>query len=100
MAECYSLMMACYLHDIGMGVNEKDFIEFSKHIDFGDYFKTHSHDAPAETIRAFHHEYSGHFIRKYAELLEIPTKEMLFATIQISRGHRKTDELTAAASGG
>ncbi len=86
-AECYTLIMACYLHDVGMGVNQKDFEEFSPHIDFGNY----SSEDPSDTIRIFHHEYSGLFIRKYAELLEIPTEELVFAVIQVSRGHRKTD---------
>lgn len=90
-AECYVLIMACYLHDVGMGVGEKDFAEFSREIDFGDYFDTHDAADASATIRAFHHEFSGCFIRKYAELLEIPTDELLFAVVQASRGHRKTD---------
>lgn len=90
-AECYVLIMACYLHDVGMGVGEKDFAEFSREIDFGDYFDTHDAADVSATIRAFHHEFSGCFIRKYAELLEIPTDELLFAIVQASRGHRKTD---------
>jgi len=89
--ECYVLIMACYLHDIGMGVGQKDFEAFSRKIAFGDYFETHDREDAAATIRAFHNEYSGHFIRKYAELLEIPTEELLFSIIQVSRGHRKTD---------
>ncbi len=91
MAECYVLIMACYLHDIGMGVNQKDYEELSRGIDFGDYFEKHANPDASEVIRSFHHEYSGLFIRKYAELLELPTEELLFATIQVSRGHRKTD---------
>lgn len=89
--ECYVLIMACYLHDIGMGVGQKDFEEFSQKIEFGSYFDTHDSADEAETIRAFHNEYSGHFIRKYAELLEIPTEDTLFPIVQVSRGHRKTD---------
>lgn len=90
-AECYVLIMACYLHDVGMGVGEKDFEEFSREIDFGDYFDTHDASDVSDTIRAFHHEFSGCFIRKYAELLEIPSDDLLFAIVQVSRGHRKTD---------
>ena len=89
--ECYVLIMACYLHDIGMGVSQKDFETFSQSIAFGDYFETHDEADSSETVRAFHHEYSGLFIRKYAELLEIPAGDILFAVIQVSRGHRKTD---------
>ena len=89
-AECYVLIMACYLHDIGMGVGQKDYEAFSQLIEFGDYFETHDRTDDARVIRDFHHEYSGHFIRKYAELLEIP-EDLVFPIIQLSRGHRKTD---------
>ncbi|MBO4383913.1 MAG: hypothetical protein J5854_00650 [Clostridia bacterium] len=88
--EIYVLLMGCYFHDTGMGVSEKDFAEFSKDIDFGDYFLTHSGDDKPRTIRDFHNEFSGRFINKYADFFEIPSKEHLFAVIEISRGHRKT----------
>ena len=93
-AECFVLIMSCYLHDTGMGINQKDFEEFSSGIAFGDYFETHGRTgdmAMAITIRDFHHEYSGLFIRKYGEFLEIPAGAMRTAVIQVSRGHRKTD---------
>lgn len=91
--ELYVLLMGCYFHDTGMGITLKDYQEFSKQIDFRDYFDTHSRDNLPEVIRSFHNEYSGLFIRKYAELFEIPSEEHLFAVIQIARGHRKTDLL-------
>ena len=90
-AECYVLIMSCYLHDIGMGINQKNYEELSAKIDFGDYFETHSHEDTETIIRDFHNEYSGLFIRKYADLFDIPGEEMAFAIIQMSRGHRKTD---------
>lgn len=92
-AECYVLIMSCYLHDIGMGINQKNYEELSSKINFGDYFETHSHDDTETVIRDFHNEYSGLFIRKYAELFDIPCDEMVFAIVQMSRGHRKTDLL-------
>lgn len=95
-AECYVLMMSCYLHDIGMGINQKNYETLSEKIDFGDYFKTHSRDDTETIIREFHNEYSGLFIRKYAELFDIPCEEMVFAIVQVSRGHRKTDLLDQA----
>lgn len=91
--ECYVLIMACYLHDIGMGINDSDYAEFSKKLDFGDHFKDHDRDNDPEIIRAFHNEYSGLFIRKYAALFDIPSEELTQAIIQVSRGHRKTDLL-------
>lgn len=90
-AECYVLIMSCYLHDIGMGINQKNYEELSQKIDFGDYFETHSRDDVETTIRDFHHDYSGLFIRKYADLFDIPCEEMVFAIVQVSRGHRRTD---------
>lgn len=90
-AECYVIIMSCYLHDIGMGISQKNYEELSEKIDFGDYFETHSRDDAETIIRAFHNEYSGLFIRKYAELFDIPCEEMIFAIVQVSRGHRKTD---------
>ena len=90
-AECYVLIMSCYLHDIGMGINQKNYEELSAKIDFGDYFETHSREDTETIIRDFHNEYSGLFIRKYAELFDIPCDEMVFAIVQMSRGHRKTD---------
>ena len=89
--EIYVLLLGCYFHDTGMGITRKDFEAFSREIDFGDYFIKHPNASPAEQIRDFHNEYSGLFIRKYAQLFELPSRAHLEAVIQISRGHRKTD---------
>ena len=90
-AECYVLIMSCYLHDIGMGISQKNYEELSAKIDFGSYFDTHGKEDTETIIRDFHNEYSGLFIRKYADLFDIPGEEMVFAIVQVSRGHRKTD---------
>ena len=89
--EIYCLLLGCYFHDTGMGISRNDFFEFSKQIDFGNYFVYHDKDNYPEIIRNFHNEYSGLFIKKYAKFFEFPTFEHMFAIIQISRGHRKTD---------
>ena len=89
--EIYCILMGCYFHDTGMGISHEDFDEFSKQIDFGDYFLTHDRDNYPEIVRNFHNEYSGLFLKKYARFFEFPSPEHLFAVIQISRGHRKTD---------
>ena len=90
-AECYVLVMSCYLHDIGMGINQKDYEQLSEQIHFGNYFATHDRSDVQTTIRDFHNDYSGLFIRKYAGIFDIPSEEMLFSIVQVSRGHRKTD---------
>ena len=89
--EIYVLLLGCYFHDTGMGISHNDFNEFSKNIDFGNYFETHSRDDYPEIVRNFHQEFSGQFLHKYARFFEFPSEEHLFAIIQISRGHRKTD---------
>ena len=89
--ELYILLTACYFHDTGMGITMKDYREFSERIDFGDYFKNHSREDISNIIRDFHHEFSGRFIQKYAELFEFPSAEHLWAIQMVSRGHRKTD---------
>lgn len=89
--EMYVLLLGCYFHDTGMGISHADFDEFSKQINFGNYFDSHSRDNYPEIVRNFHQEFSGLFLRKYAKFFEFPSEEHLFAIIQISRGHRKTD---------
>ena len=89
--EIYCLLMACYFHDTGMGISKNDYDVFLKDIDVGDYFETHDRNDARRTVRDFHNEFSGRFIKKYADLFDIPSKEHLDAIIQTSRGHRKTD---------
>ena len=89
--EIYVLLLGCYFHDTGMGITAKDFEAFSKRIDFGDYFEKHPGATKAEQIRDFHNEYSGMFVKKYAELFEFPSEAHQNAIFQVSRGHRKTD---------
>ena len=91
--EIYCILLGCYFHDTGMGISKVDYDEFSKKIDFKDYFETHSKDDLPAIIRSFHNEYSGLFIEKYSKFLELPSKEHLFAIKQIARGHRKTNLL-------
>ena len=89
--ELYVLLTGAYFHDVGMGLCMKDYKAFFKQIRFGDYFQTHSRENVPEIIRTYHHEFSGLFIRKYAQLFEFPSEEHLQAVIQVARGHRKTD---------
>lgn len=89
--ECYVLLMGAYLHDIGMGINQKDYILFSEKLEqmLSDFPR--QRDNEPEIIRMYHQEYSGLFVRKYADLFDIPEESLVKAIIQISRGHRKTD---------
>lgn len=89
--ELYVLLMSAYLHDSGMGITLANFEKFSTSISFGNYFDTHSKDDVPAIIRDFHHEFSGEYIKKYAHFFDIPSPQHLFAIVQVSRGHRKTN---------
>ena len=89
--ELYVLLMASYLHDSGMAMREKEYEMFKEKIPYGDYYDTHPNATVADFVRDFHHEFSGVFIRKYAEMFEIPSEEHIFSIVQVSRGHRRTD---------
>lgn len=89
--EIYILLAACYLHDVGMGISDKDYEEFSKKMGADYYFEEHPNDTKADFVRKYHHEFSALYIEKYADLYDIPSPEHVHAIKQIARGHRKTD---------
>ena len=89
--EIFVLLMACYLHDAGMGISEKDYEEFKDKMGADEYFRNHPDDSKADFVRTYHNEFSGLFIEKYAALFDLPSDEYVYAIKQVSRGHRKTD---------
>ena len=89
--ELFVLLMAGYLHDIGMGISERDYEEFKDRMGAEQYFRDHPDDSKADFVRAYHNEFSGLFIEKYAPMFDLPSDEYTFAIKQVSRGHRKTD---------
>lgn len=89
--EIYVLLMAAYLHDSGMGISMSDYEKFKQNIHFGNYFEKHLQASIPDIIRDFHQEFSGEYIKKYADFLEIPSEEHIFSIVQVSRGHRKID---------
>lgn len=89
--ELYVLLMACYLHDSGMGITMEMCREFSEKINFGHYFDSHPRENYPDVVRDFHHEYSGLFIRKYAQIFDIPSEAHIQAIVQTARGHRRTN---------
>ncbi|MBQ7146604.1 MAG: ATP-binding protein [Lachnospiraceae bacterium] len=89
--EIYILLMACYLHDVGMGIGEKDYEEFKAQLGEKEYFESHPQADRADFVRDKHNEFSGAFIEKYADLFECPSPEHAYAIRQVARGHRKTD---------
>lgn len=88
--ECYLLIMSGYLHDIGMGINSKDYSECVSKIVPQSYFMEHPNADQSNVVRDFHNEFSAYLIEKYAPLFELP-EDLVFPIVQLSRGHRKTD---------
>lgn len=89
--ELYVLLMSCYLHDVGMGISQQDYALFKQGMDADGYFAAHPTHTAGDFVRTYHHEFSGKFIEKYADFLDIPTPEHVFCIVQVSRGHRRTD---------
>ena len=81
--------MGAYLHDSGMGITMSDYEKFKENIHFGNYFEINNDRSVEDIIRDFHQEFGAEYIKKYAEIFEIPSKEHIFSIVQISRGHRK-----------
>lgn len=89
--ELYILLMSCYLHDVGMGIREKDYEPFCRELGLDDHPDVKDSGEIPQFIRKHHHEFSGCYIRKYADLLDLPSEEHTFAIVQVGTGHRKTD---------
>lgn len=89
--ELYVLLMACYLHDSGMSVSEADYEEFKDELGAEEFFSLSPDANECDFVRDQHNEFSAKFITKYADMLEIPSPELLFAIVQVSRGHRRTN---------
>lgn len=89
--ELYILLMASYLHDVGMGISEKDYEEFKDALGADEYYASHPEASMSDFVRDYHNEFSGLFIDKYAGLFDLPSKEHTFALKQVARGHRRTD---------
>ncbi len=91
--EIYILLVGCYLHDIGMGVTAEDYEEWKDRFGADEYFAAHPDAEVADFVRDYHHELGALIIEKYADFLDIPTLEHVYAIMQVARGHRKADLL-------
>ncbi len=90
-SEIYIYLMSSALHDIGMGVSDKDIEPFIKTAGIKEYVDSHPDMSRPTLIRKFHNEFSAAFIKKYWEILEIPNERYANAIAEVGRGHRKTD---------
>lgn len=89
--EIYVYLMATALHDIGMGVNDREMNAFIDSQGIREYVDTHPDVPKATLIRKYHNDFSYAFIKKYWEILEIPNERYANAIAEVGRGHRKTD---------
>lgn len=89
--EIYIYLMAAALHDIGMGVSDRDIASFIDSAGLGEYVNSHPGLSKPTLIRKFHNEFSAAFVKKYWEILEIPNGRYANAIAEVGRGHRKTD---------
>ena len=94
--EIYVLLTATYLHDTGMGLSRRDYEDFTRQL-AAEGYPVREEDLSADTIREYHHEFSGLFIRKYASFFDIPSPAHLEAIVQVAKGHRKTNLLDEEA---
>lgn len=94
--EIYIYLMATALHDIGMGVSDRDFESFVDSVGLREYVNAHPEVPKPALIRKFHNDFSSAFVKKYWDILEIPNVHYADAIAEVGRGHRKTDLLDAA----
>ena len=90
-SEIYIYLMACALHDIGMGVSDKDLDLFIDAAGLRAYRDEHPEIEKPNFMRKFHNDLSAEFVKKYWEILEIPSERYAEAIAEVGRGHRKTD---------
>jgi hypothetical protein len=83
--ELYVLLMACLLHDAGMGVSDGKFDEFMGRLAPGDQYAGKEKGDRERIIRDCHQEFSALLIEKYADFLDLPSPEHLFALKQVVR---------------
>ena len=90
-SEIYIYLMACALHDVGMGVSDKDIPPFVDAMGLREYVDSHPEVSKPDLIRKYHNDFSAQFVKKYWQLLEIPGERYRDAIAEVGRGHRKTD---------
>lgn len=89
--EIYVYLMTLALHDIGMGISDKDLDPFIDALGLRDYVDSHPEQSKAAFIRDFHQDLSAEFVKKYWQILEVPSERYAYAIAETARGHRKTD---------
>lgn len=86
--ECFVLLMACYLHDTGMGIPES---ELDDYFDSLGLIPEDSTSEVKEHIRKNHNEFSSIFVKKKSNFFDFPNEEISTAIAEVARGHRNVD---------
>lgn len=89
--ELYVLLTGVYLHDVGMGISEKDYEQFKDRFHEKEFFQKYPNATKADFVRIHHQELGAAFMDKYSDVFDIPSPQHLFAIKEVIRGHRKTD---------
>lgn len=94
--DLYVLLMGALLHDVGMGVSQRDFARFWPLLDLPPLAGASPELVRAELIRNYHQELSALYIERYQNMLDIPNPRYAHAIMQVCRGHRNTDLMDEA----
>lgn len=90
-SEIYIYLMSCALHDIGMGISDRDLDQFIDSAGVRGYIEDHPEMSKPDMIRRFHHDLSAQFVKKYWDIFDVPSVRYAEAIAAVSRGHRKID---------
>lgn len=90
--EIYILVMACYLHDIGMSPSKIIQAEIRKSDEFKSLKKSQNMNLN-DYVRSIHHSLSYDYVteQKHWKSLLIPNERYATAIALVSKGHRKED---------
>jgi len=91
--EIYCYLMGVLIHDVGMGINESGYQEFSHTLGIEKLIAEHPEWKEADVIRKFHNDFSYCFTMKFWQLFDIPDESYATAIAYIGRAHRKVDLL-------
>ncbi len=86
--ECFVLLMACYLHDTGMGIPEN---EINDYFDSLGLTPEDSTFEIKECIRKNHNDFSSVFVKKKSNFFDFPNEAIATAIAEVARGHRNVD---------
>ena len=89
--EIFLFILACYAHDLGMGVTDEYYKEhFNQAVD-KKYLEKHPNVSTKQILRKFHNEYSGILVRELNEYEHQLSEDEISALALLCRSHRNLD---------